>query len=265
MEGFPGGQCPRREVPGAYVVRQATTLVVSVSDSAPSVLLRQGKAPAGWLTDEVDRPPTQKPANAPSRGLYGFAGGGLSSFGNATTFACGSGSCSGGTMPLTFSAGATFWLKPFFGIEGAYLKPGEVRLDGGVDTLYAYSSALHTDVLTMVGKAGLPLARLRIYGFGGATFSRAHWHTLETIDDQTVIVDEVPTTVTGGSQGLDLYTQGWDWVAGGGLEVPVSKRMLIFGEGGRAGIKGDDRQNGEGKIDDRVLYFVAGIRVRIIG
>jgi hypothetical protein len=45
----------------------------------------------------------------------------------------------------------------------------------------------------------------------------------------------------------------------------VSKRVSIYGEGGRAGIKGDDRQNGEGKIDDRALYVVGGIRIRILG
>jgi hypothetical protein len=265
MEGFPAGQCPRREVQGAYIVREITTLVINVSETAPAVLVRQGKAPAGWLTEEADQPPAAKPANAPGRGLFGFAGGGLASFGNAALFACGSSECTGSTMPLTFTAGATFWLNPYIAFEGAYLKPSEVRLDGGIDTLYQFTSGLTTDVLTMVGKLGLPLAYVRIYGFGGATWNRAHWDTLETIDDQTVIVDGVETTVTGGAQSLDLYTQGWGWLAGAGMEIPVSKRIMIFGEGGRATLKGDDRQGGEGKLDDRLLYFVAGIRVRILG
>ena len=265
MEGFPGGQCPRREVPGAYVLREITTLVVSVAETAPSVLVRQGRVPPTWLTDEVDQPPAQKPANAPGRGLYGFAGGGLASFGNAALFACGSTDCTGSTKPLTFSAGLTFWLNPYIGFEAAYLKPGEVRLDGGLQTLFNYTSGLDTNVLTMVGKGGLPLSYVRVYGFGGATWSRAHWDTLETIDDQTVLVDGVETTVTGGAQGLDLYTQGWSWVAGAGIEIPLSKRVLMFTEGGRAGIRGEDRQGGEGKIDDRVLYFIAGVRVRILG
>ena len=72
MEGFPGGQCPRREVPGAYVIREITTLVVSVAEPAPSVLVRQGRVPSAWLTDEVDQPMPQKPANAPGRGLFGW-------------------------------------------------------------------------------------------------------------------------------------------------------------------------------------------------
>lgn len=265
MEGFPGGQCPRREVPGAYVVREVTTLVINVAEAAPSVLVRQGRVPPTWLTDEADQPPSQKPANAPGRGLFGYAGGGLASFANAALFACGSTDCTGSTKPLTFAAGMTFWLNPYIGFDAAYLKPGEVRLDGGIDTLFKYTSGLDTNVLTLVGKGGLPLSYIRIYGFGGATWSRAHWDTLETIDDQTVVVDGVETTVTGGAQGLDLYTQGWGWVAGAGMEIPVSKRVMIFTEGGRAGIRGDDRQGGEGKIDDRILYIVAGLRVRIIG
>jgi hypothetical protein len=266
MQGLPGGECLRKEAPGVYIIRPVTTLVVDVSETAPSVLLRQGPAPASWLTDQVDRPRTGKRAAAPGRGLYLFGGGGVGSFANAVAFACGSNStCTGGTKPATFSVGATFWLTPFLAAEGSYLKPGEVRLTGGLDTLYNYASTLQTDVLTMVGKVGLPTSYVRIYGFGGATFSRANWNTLQTIDDQTILVDDVETTVTGGAQSLKLFTQGWGWTAGGGFEVPVSKRVSIFGESGLARIKGNDRQGGEGKVNERVLYIIGGVRVRILG
>lgn len=265
MQGYPGGQCPRREVPGAYIVRQTTTLVVNVSETAPSVLLRQGKAPAGWLTDEVDQPRREKPPTAPTRGLYLFGGGGVGTFANAAKVACGTGDCTGSTKPLTFSVGATFWATPYLGVEASYFKPGDITLKGGVETLYSYTSTLATNVITMVGKAGLPTSYVRIYGFGGATFSRADWDTLQTVEDQTVLVGDELTTVTGGTQSLKLFTQGWSWTAGAGFEVPVSKRMSIFGEGGRVNVSGDDRQGGEGKVDDRVLYLIAGIRVRILG
>jgi len=264
MQGFPAGQCPRREVPGAYVVRQVTTLVVIVSETAPSVLVRQGKVPPGWLTDDVERPPSARPANAPSRGLYGFGGGGIASLSNAAAFACGGGECEGTTKPLAFSAGATFWLKPFLGVEAAWLKPTNIRLTG-VSSGYEYVSTFTTDVLTMVGKLGVPLAYLRPYGFGGATWSRSHWKTTETILEQTYTVDGVDAVYPGGTQTFNLYTQGWSWIAGGGFEVPVGKRGLIFGEGGWAGVKGDDRQGGEGKVDERVFYIIGGIRIRIIG
>jgi hypothetical protein len=264
MEGYPGGQCPRREVPGAYVVRQATTLVVNVSEDAPAVLVRQGKAPAGWLTEEAERPPGQKPANSPSRGLYGFAAGGLSSIADTTTVACGNADCSGSTKPLTFSAGATFWLKPFLGVEASWLKPTDIRLTGG-DTASQWVSTFQSDVLTMVGKLGVPLSYVRPYGFGGATWSRAHWKTSQTFTEQTYTIDGTDVVFPGGSQTFNLHTQGWGWIAGAGMEVAVGKRGLIFGEGGLAKVKGDDRQNGEGKVDQRVIYILGGIRIRILG
>jgi hypothetical protein len=264
MQGYPGGQCPRREVPGAYVVRQVTTLVVNVSETAPAVLVRQGKAPAGWLTDEVDRPPAQKPANSPSRGLYGFGAGGISSISGVTAVACGSGECSGGTKPATFSAGATFWLKPFLGVEASWLKPTDIRLTGETNA-YEYVSTFQADVLTMVGKLGVPVSYVRPYGFGGATWSRAHWTTTETISEQTYTIDDAEVLFPGGTQTLHLYTQGWSWVAGGGIEVAVGKRGLIFGEGGWAGVSGEDRQAGEGKTSQRIFYFIGGVRIRILG
>ena len=264
MQGFQGGECVRREVAGVYVVRKVTTMVVDVSEAAPAVLLRQGPAPPAWLTDEVDRPRTGKPANAPSRGLYGFVGGGISSFLNPVTVACGNEDCAGSTKPGTFTVGATFWLTPYAAIEGSYLKPASIRLTAESDS-YGFVSTLETDLLTMVGKFGVPLAYLRPYGFGGLTFSRASWVTNQTMVDRTITIDDVETVIPGGTQTFRLYTQGWTWIVGGGVEVPVSKRVSIYGEGGRAGIKGDDRQNGEGTIDDRALYIVGGIRIRILG
>jgi len=264
MQGFPGGQCPRREVPGAYVVRKITTLVVSVSETAPSVLVRQGKAPAGWLTDEVDRPVAQRRDFAGSRGLYGFGGGGIGSISDVTTVACGSGDCVGGTTPAIFSAGATFWLKPFFGFEASWLKPTDLRLTG-TSTAYEYVTTLRTDVLTGVAKLGVPLSTVRPYGLGGVTFSRSHWTTTETINQQSATIDDVEVVLPGGTQTFNLYTQGWSWIVGGGIEGSVGKRGLIFGEGGWANVRGDDRQLGEGKTSQRIFYFIGGVRIRILG
>jgi hypothetical protein len=264
MQGFPAGQCPRREVPGAFVVRGITTLVVNVSESAPAVLVRQGKAPAGWLTDEVDEAPASKREFTGSRGLYGFGGGGIGSISDVKLVACGSGECTGGTMPGMFTAGATFWLKPFFGVEASWLKPTDLRVTGTTSG-YDYVTTLRTDVLTAVGKLGVPLSYVRPYGFGGVTWSRSHWTTTETIKEQTVTIDGVEVVFPGGTQTLNLYTQGWNWNFGGGMEFSVGKRGLIFAEGGWAGVKGEDRQNGEGKTDQRIFYAIGGVRIRILG
>jgi len=264
MQGYAGGQCPRREVPGAYVVRKVTTLVVNVSDAAPSVLVRQGKAPVGWLTEEVDRPPSQRRDFTGSRGLYGFGAGGIGSISDVDTVACGGAECTGGSTPVIFSAGATFWLKPFFGLEASWLKPTDLRLTGA-GTGYDYVTTLQTDVFLGVAKVGVPLSTVRPYGMGGVTFSRSHWTTTETIKQLSGTVDGVEVVTPGGTQTFNLYTQGWNWVVGGGIEGSVGKRGLIFGEGGWAGVSGDDRQGGEGKTSQRIFYFIGGVRIRILG
>ena len=264
MEGFPGGQCPRREVPGGYVVRQVTTLVINVSENAPSVLVRQGKAPAGWLTDEVDRPPSQRRDFAGSRGLYGFGAGGLGTVSDVAAVACGSQECTGGSTPVMFSAGATFWLKPFLGFEASWLKPSDLRLTG-TNTGYDFVTTLQNDVFTGVAKLGVPLSTVRPYGLGGVTFSRSHWTTMETIKEYSTTIDDVEVVYPGGTQTFNLYTQGWSWIVGGGIEGAVGKRGLIFGEGGWAGVSGDDRQAGEGKTSQRIFYFIGGVRIRILG
>jgi hypothetical protein len=264
MEGFPGGQCPRKEAPGGYVIRQTTTLVVNVSETAPSVLVRQGKAPASWLTDEVEKPPAPRRDFANSRGLYGFGSGGFGSVSDVALVACGGQECSGGTKPWVFSAGATFWYKPWLGFEGAWLKPGDIRLTGAA-TAYEYVTTLKTDIITMVGKVGVPLSVVRPYGFGGLTFSRSHWKTTQTIKDQSVTIDGVEVVYPGGTQTFNLFTQGWSWTAGGGMEFAVGKRGLLFTEGGFANVRGSDRQSGEGKTEQRVLYILGGIRIRILG
>ena len=264
MEGFPAGQCPRKEAPGGYVIRQATTLVVSVAEAAPSVLVRQGKAPASWLTDAVDEPPAPRRDFANSRGLYGFGSGGIGSVSDVAVVACGSQECSGSTKPWVFSAGATFWYKPWLGIEGAWLKPGDIRLTG-TNTAYEYVTTLKTDMITVVGKVGVPLSVVRPYGFGGLTFSRSHWKTTETIMDQSVTIDGVEVVYPGGTQTFNLFTQGWSWTAGGGMEFAVGKRGLAFAEGGFANVRGSDRQSGEGTTEQRVFYIIGGIRIRILG
>ena len=251
-------------MPGAFVVRQITTLVVNVSETAPSVLVRQGKAPAAWLTDEVDRPLSPKAVNSPSRGLYGFGAGGIASLSDVRAVACGTGESAGSTNPAVFSAGATFWLKPFFGIEASWLKPSDIRLTGASNA-YEYVSTFQTDVFTMVGKLGVPVSYVRPYGFGGATWNRAHWTTTQIITEQTYTIDGAQVVFPGGTQTFNLHTQGWSWIAGGGIEVAAGKRALIFGEGGWAGVKGDDRQLGEGKTDLRVFYIIGGVRIRILG
>ena len=262
MQALPGSGCPRKEIAGVYLLRKVTSFLIDVNEAAPSALIRQGPVPAEWLSADAEDRRAGPPPNAPGRGFSLFAGGGISSYANAAAVACGSMECSGGTKPITFSGGATYWISPYVAVEASYLKPGDVTLSGG-ETLYSWTTTFQTDIITVVGKMGYPFPYLRPYGFGGATFSRANWSTWQTIKDQTIIVDDVETTYKGGSQYFSLLAEGWSWIAGGGVEVPVSKTLSLYGEVGRAGITGDNRNNGEGKIDDRVLYAVGGIRLNL--
>ena len=94
-QGLAGGECPRKEVPGVYLMQKVTTFVVDVSEAGPAVLIRQGPAPADWLSADAENRPSGPPANAPGAGLQVFAGVGIGSLANAKLVACGSGECSG--------------------------------------------------------------------------------------------------------------------------------------------------------------------------
>jgi hypothetical protein len=209
---------------------------VNVSEAAPSVLVRQGKAPVSWLTEEADRPPAPRRDFANSRGLYGFGAGGIGAYSGVTAVACGTEPCGGSAKAGVFSAGATFWYKPWLGFEASWLKPLDIRLTGG-STADEWATTLNTDILTAVGKVGVPLSIMRFYGSGGLTFARSHWQTKQTIKDQSVTIDGVEVIYPGGTQTFNLFTQGWSWTAGGGLEIPFGKRGLFFGEAGLANVR----------------------------
>jgi hypothetical protein len=50
---------------------------------------------------------------------------------------------------------------------------------------------------------------------------------------------------------------------GGGLEGWVTRSVAIYGEAGRAALKGNARDGGEGSIDSGLTFFFFGARVRI--
>lgn len=264
MQAPAAGECTRKEVPGVYVVRKVTTLVVDVSDSGPSVLLRQGSAPPEWLSaSEADSRKANAPAYRPGKGLEMFGGGGMAHFGNVKTVECADApTCNVGLYRSAYSAGATIWLTPFLAAEGAYLKPNDINLNGGGKG-YRFNGTRQTSIVTMVGKLGLPGARARAYVMGGATYHRATSTTSETIDERTVTGDGVDTVIPAGTQTFSLRTQGWGWIAGGGIEVPTSPLLSFYSEWALAAVQGADRDGGEGKIDERIYYVLAGLRFRI--
>ncbi len=246
--------CARHEIAGLFLVRQASTLVITLTPTAPSLLLRQGAF-------DPDAPPREWMA-AP-RGLVLSGGTGLSFIGNTGAIACGTvGNCSADGTALGFSGNLTYWFTPYLAADVGYLKPGDMTAEGTGEG-YRFTSTLDSRVLTIGGRVGVPAGPVRFFGKAGADYHWATFSTSQTIDQRTITVGEATETIPGGTQDLALETRGWDWVFGGGLEMWFTRHFAIYAEFGRAGLKGDPVQKVEGALEDRALYLMVGASVRI--
>jgi hypothetical protein len=223
--------------------------------------LKQGPPPDAWLTDvaEDDLPRRQAPA-----GLVFFGGGGLSTFSNVTALACGDvSSCESGDTGLALTGGVAYWFTPYVAVEGSYLRPASATASGGDS--FRFDSELDAHVLNLGGNVGAPIGPVRLYGKLAATYHRASFTTTQVSQSSTVTIDGVEQTIDGGTQSYDLRTGGWAWMFGGGLEAWAKPKFAIYVEAGRSVIKGDHLDPGEGAIDDRLTYILAGVRFRIGG
>ncbi len=258
-----GEACSRKEMAGLFLVRQVTTIVVDVAGPSPMVWLRQGPVPKEWLGQGPERSGAASARRPSPTGLVLFGGGSLMTFRDANVLACGNvANCAGKDSPLAYTAGAAYWFTRFLAAEASYMKPADVTADGSGNN-YRFNSFLASRVLTVAGKVGVPIGRVRLYGQAGANYHRATTSATQTIDDSTVTTGDVTTTITGGTQTFELMTAGWGWLFGGGVEAWVKPSFAIYGEVGRARLKGDAVDSGEGGIDDRVTFILFGARVRI--
>jgi len=239
------GGCARRDMGGIFLVRQISTLVVDMAGPSPTLLLRQGRVslapPRAW--------------GPPPIGLVLFGGGAFTKVRDTRALACGNVTqCSGEDAGLSYTFGAAYWVTPFLAAEGSYVKPADVTAAGTGDT-FRFNSSLDAHVVTVAGKVGVPLGPVRLYGQLGANYHRATFDTTQTMTNVT----------EGGTQTYELETGGWGWMFGGGLEAWVAPRFAIYGEGGRAALKGAAVDDGDGAIDDRLTFILFGARVRIGG
>jgi hypothetical protein len=234
----PQAGCSRSEVSGIYWVRQRSTIVVDVSGPIPDVLLRQG---------------AYNP-NAPSRrlaptGLAVFGGGGLAKLSDATAIACGDVTdCTDDGYAGAYTAGATLWITRWLGVEGSYIKPSRMKVEGNGGN-FTFDSMVDAHVVNAVGKLGLPLGPVRLFGQGGATYHEATTTMTETIG--------------AASQTVETRTDGWSYTFGGGIEAWISDRFALYGEAGSTKIKGKERLAGEIEIDDSLRHYLFGVRFRI--
>ncbi len=261
----PGDDCTRREVPGLFVMRKATSFLIDLRDPAPTVRLRQGPVPAEWLTQEPEQLRAAKTTVLAPKGFMLSGGLGFVKFRDARALACGDvASCTGKSYPFAYTAGVTYWVTRYLGVDASWMKPRDLTAEAAEST-YSFSSALHTNLLAVTAKVGVPVGRARLYGEGGGTYHRTTSSTTETVSDYTVTVDEVTQTITGGTQSFGLRTSGWGWLFGGGMEIWATPRVAIYVEGGRTKLTGKDKDGGEGLIDDRVTFVMMGVRVRLGG
>ena len=242
---LPEAGCTRRDMGGYFVVKEISSLVIDVGGPSPTLLLRQGKV-------SLDPPRVWKPAPT---GLVVFGGGTFSKVGDVTAVACGSVTpCSGDEAGLGYSFGAAYWVTPFLAAEGTYIQPVDATATGTTDT-YQFTSVFEPQVLTIVGKVGIPLGPIRPYGQAGASYHRAKFTTNQTMTQQPT-----PNTLS-----YQLRTSGWGFVFGGGVEMWFSSVFGLYGEFGSAALKGSAEDGADGSVDDRLTYVLFGGRIRIGG
>lgn len=255
--------CERHEVPGLFVVRQVTSLVVDVAAARPAVWLKQGPVPKQWLLKGAaaeEQPRNWRPAPV---GLVVFGGGGVVGFGTTGANFCGDVvDCKNDSTGRAYTAGVEWWLTRYLAAEAAFVQPSKVTGVGSGDT-YSFDSSLETRIFTFAGKVGIPIGPARIYGKAGMDYVRSTSNTSETTIDTAVQIDDVVQVIPGGKQTWQVKTTGWGLMFGGGAEGWLTRWLAIYGEGGWMKVKGNPEGGGEAKLNDRALYIVGGIRLHI--
>jgi hypothetical protein len=256
------GGCVRKDLISLFLLRQITSLVVDATEGSPDAWLRQGPAPKSWLKSS---PSDDSPIGghswrpAPS-GMSLFGGGGFAENSNMNNTFCGNtATCTPNGFRGAWTAGAAFWIGPHLAVEGSYLKPLSMSAIGS-DEFYRFTSEFASQIVTVVGKLGAQFGPTRIYGLGGMNYHFSDITTVQTTGDITYTIDDVTTTIPGGTQTLFFQTKGWGWMFGGGVEVWIKPRFAIYGELTRLKLNGTDTRGGEGTVNDKMTSIVGGLR-----
>ena len=250
----PETDCTRQEITGIFLIRKVTSLVVSVGDPIATVLLRQGS---------YDLRPRGPRRQAP-RGFVVWGGAALVDYSNSLEFGCsGVPSCSGDDRGIGYTVGADYWVTRYLAVEGSYIRPPHLTIAGSGNNFH-FDSFFEPHLFTIAGKVGVPLGPVRLYGRAGFNYHTGESGTTQVIDPITITNEDGTTTTTPGStQSVDANTDGWGWLATGGIEAWVHPAFAFYGEGGGAGIKGGAEVVEQGNIDNRIWLITAGIKIKI--
>ena len=247
----PQGSCSRVTVRDLFSVQRITTFVVDVAGPNPVVWIRQGPVPRDWLGD---RQGSEEPRTWPPAPVGLIVSGGIvgASFSDFETKSCGNASnCAGGGIRVGGAAGVGFWVTPWLGVDVNVLRLSQPKVTGSSTSL-TFNSALDPRVVTIDGKVGKQVGPVRIYGLGGVNHLSAAMTTTQTVVSSTV-----------GEETFGFKAEGWSWLAGGGLEMWPTSRVGIYFEGDVLSLKGTAIDNGQGVINDQLVYGMIGVRVAI--
>jgi hypothetical protein len=255
-----GANCQRRVVPGYFVFRRQTSVVVDLAPSVPIVRIRQGRVPDTWLMQG----PIPTGRTAP-RGLVVFGGGGFGTMQETIELTCGNTSpCARENTKLNFMGGASYWLTPWLAAEGALVKPLAFKTTGEGDD-YEMVASVNPRILTVSAVGGWSFKAARFYGRVGGAYHRARVETEQATFARTVSVDGVTVTYPASTQTFVYETGGWARVLGAGAEGWVSDSAAVFAEAWFIRVEGEnvDANGGERIMKDRLRSLVAGVRVHI--
>ena len=232
--------CDRREIPGIFWVRPANSLVVNVGGAIPTLLLVTGRY----------NPLNPAPVRRAPSGFVLFGGGGLIGFDEFAAAACGTVTdCRQDGAGAFFTAGTAFWIRPWLGAEGSYTRPSKLTTAGG-ESDFDFTTTLDVHIFNVVANIGVPAGPARVYGKIGANFHHAKSTTTQTAG--------------GESQIIEIVTEGWGPVFGGGFEGWIKPAFAIYAEAAFGTLKGNPTtETVEGKMDEGFKYFVVGARVKL--
>jgi hypothetical protein len=254
-------ECERVDIPGLFIMRRTTSIVLDVGPTQPILLIRQGPPPPQWLQGDYTG---DTPALVQSRGLNLYGGFTLPRFVHAFELACGDvNPCKATDFRPTLTFGGTYWILSALGAELSIVKNGTLTAEGSDDSL-RFDHELVADVVTVAANAGGMFGTVRVYARGGLNYHRATSTMNQTLDDRTVTdVDGVSYTIKGGTQRNVVNTSGWGWMFGGGVEVWIKPRLGVYGEVAFGKLKGDDLSGGEADLDERFTFGSVGVRYHV--
>jgi len=250
------GLCQRIAVPELFEVRSVTTFVLDAAGGR-SVLVRQGPAFNEWLHPSLDESGALKSEReALPTGLMISGGAAGLRFSDVMSNACGDAtSCTGEQGGIAPAAGATLWISQLIGAEVGYMQPRDLTATG-TNTNLTFTNVFQSRVATATGLVGVQAGFTRLYAMAGVDYSIMSSTTTQTVT--------ASAAGNGGTQTFGLETKGIGLLFGGGLEAWFNRRLALFAEGGHAALRGSPVDNGQGSLDDSLLYVAVGGRFRVL-